>query len=1103
MRIAQLGKYKIVDKLGQGAMGEVFRAHDPVLGRDVAVKITAGKLGGDEAARQRFLREARAAAQLNHPNIVTVYDFGEEQGVAYMAMELLEGTDLRALIEKGRIKDLEDKLAVMEQILDGLAFAHAKGLVHRDLKPANIHVLPNGQVKVMDFGLARREEDAAATGAVMGTPYYMAPETAQGQASTTRTDVFSLGAVFYELLSGKRPFTGPSIPAVLLAVATKDPEPLAQAAPQLPAALGPFVSRALAKNPDGRYADAAEMLEALRIVWSGGELPEASVHPTFATLDESPARTLGPSLSSRPDTPDELRTALDEIDQYLADRVPPLMACDAVSQLTKVPLEGAAAELWAWAEKQQLMEVLHPIVDLLFHALHKLSMVGELGLVEKNGLIAYLRGVGLELATALPPGDRDRLRRALRHLGESEMVRTGPVELRKMVEPPASTTLSATPGLKRLSLLEQRLRRGVGTTPAAQVAHRRVVSQAITLAANEARSERELEDHLRRLRSVGVASGAEHVFRSLGGELADWALPKMASDTADLGPAHEVQAMKQIVSLPEDPVEVARRYHHLVTAAVEQFNAGNLGGAVQMFELATKLAAEKKIEKGYTEPVLARGHEALDAGRMRQYLERPDRHPQLQTVMAFFESGLGPGTLLDEMENEERRDRRRLLLDLLAIHGDRARSVALTRLLSSLAKPASDFARRNWIYLLRVMPRPAGEAPEAEIDAVSRFATPGNPAYLAKEALLHLSHTRHPHAAHALVTLLRAWEEQLETEALPPPEREEALGTLDRIASGLARQGGRKAWGELVDHALSRQPKLGATLDRLSELGLQDLSSAPDVVSRLSDAVQDALPRGVFSRLVARRDHELPALIGALAGTRTPAVRALLEDVARRFASHEAGRAATRAMEAPAPPAPAGISGELDPYALPNLLHRVAEARSTGTLNLLPGEGAGLPATVGFVQGAIVAARWAQRQGLDAVYQLFERPFAGRYAFDPVTKPARAGSLGELQAILREGVRRARELRRASAIVPDDVPLEATGAAPGTVQEETEYDLVVTLWQRSCSGVSVERLETELAADVFRILRPLAQWIEEGALRPVLPPEPAAAPAASASAPGT
>ena len=1092
MRVEQLGKYKIVDKLGQGAMGEVFRAHDPVLGRDVAIKVTAGKLSGDEASRQRFLREARAAAQLTHPNIVTVYDYGEEPAT-YIVMELLEGTDLRALIEQGRIQSLEDKLAVMEQILDGLAFAHSKGLVHRDLKPGNIHLLPNGQVKIMDFGLARHEEDAAATGAVMGTPYYMAPETAQGEATTTRSDVFSLGVLFYELLSGKRPFTGASVPAVLLAVATKDPEPLAQAAPDLPPALGPFVGRALAKNPEGRYADAAEMLDALRVVWSGGELPEAAERPSFAEVDHTPARDLGPPLSARPDTPAELRAALEEVDEYLADRVPPLMVSDAVSQLASVPLEAAAAELWAWAERQQSQQVLHPMVDLLFHALHKLSVIGELELIEKNGLIAYLRGVGLELSSALPSGDRERLRRALRQLGESEMVRTGPAELRKMAEPAPEPV--ATPGLKRLSVIEQRLRRSVaGASPAAQLAHRRVVSQAITIAATEAKSERELEEHLRRLRGVGVASGAEHVFRSLGAELADWALPKNMQDTADLGPVHEVQAMKQIVSLPEDPVEVARRFRHLVTAAVEQFNGGNLGGAVQMFELATKLAIEKKVEKGYTEPVVARGHEALDSSRMRQYLERPDRHPQMQAVMAFFETGLGPQTLLDEMEGEQRRDRRRLLLDMLLLHGERARAATLTRLLAAHVKPTSDFARRNWLYLLRLMPRPAGESPDAEIAGVARCATPHNPPFVVREALLYLGQTHHTLASEGLERLLHTWEDQLETQSLDPAALEEAQGTLDRLAAALARQGGRRAWGALVEHALSRRPRWGDTLARLGELSSHDLTIAPDVVERLSAAVQEALPRGMLGRLVARRDHDLPTLIGALAGTRTPAVRSLLEDVARRFASQEAGRSASRALEVQPPSAPsAAISGDLDAYALPHLLHRIAETRSTGTLNLLPHEGGGGPATVGFLRGTVVSARRAQRQGLDALYQVFERPFDGRYAFDPATAPGLSNPLGDLQAILREGVRRARELRWTSAIVPDDVRLEATGVAPGTVLEEPEYDLVVLLWQRACDGAAAEQLESELTADAYRILRPLAQWIEEGALRAALP-EPAPAP---------
>ena len=1100
MELSQVGKFKIVDKLGAGAMGEVFRAHDPVLGRDVAIKVVAGKLSDDPRARERFQREAQSAAQLNHPNIITVYDFGEEQGMAYMAMELLEGSDLRELLAQGKVKSLEDKLSLMEQMLDGLAFAHAKGVVHRDLKPGNVHVLPNGQVKIMDFGLARRAQDGAATGVIMGTPFYMAPEQAQGERATTRSDIFSLGTMFYEMLAGKRPFTGPSIPAVLFAVAHKEPEPLAAIAPDITPGLAALVTRALSKKPDERYADATEMLQALRVAWAGGDVAAA---PAYAAVDQTPARGLGPALSALPGTSPDLRSAVEEIDQYLADRVPPLMVADSVALFADAPVEGAAAEIVAWAERQQAVQADLPLVDLLFHALHKLSVIGEFHLVEDQKLLAFLRAVGAAIAESCPPGaDRDRFRRALSHLGESEMVRTGPVEMmRRKAEPPAPepALVAATPGLRRLSILEQRLRKeGIGKGPAAETARRRVVSQAITAAATEAKSEKELEDHLRRLRSMGVESGAQQVFRNLGQELADWAMPKeIVSDTADLGPANEVQAMKKIVSLPEDPIEVARRFRHLVSAATEQFNAGNLGRAVQMFELATKLAGEKKVEAGFMEPIVRKGHEALEDRRLRQYMDRPDRHAQLQAVMGFFAPGLGPAALLDQLETEERRDKRKLLLDLLVVHGEAARAVARARLETSVEAAASDFARRNWIYLLRLVPRPAGQALDGEIDAVARFASPGNPAFLAKEALTHLGQARHPRATSALVSLLGAWEAELEREDVDEAAREEGIASLDRVASALARQERPEAWRALVEHALSAGPELGGTTTRLAELGTRDLSSSPDVVQTLVTAVREGLPRGMLGRLVGRKGHDLPALVGALAGTRTPEVRALLEEVQKRFAGQDPGRAAGRALEGhPAPASPtavAGHSGELDPYGLPALLHRLAEGKANGTLNLLPKESGGVPATIGFSHGHPVTARWAHREGEAAVYQLFERPFEGNFAFDvSAAPPAGGGALPTLPSLVKEGVRRARELQRSSAVVPEDLPLEATGAAPGTVVDEPAYDLIVALWEKACARVPVRQIEAELAVDAFRVHRPLAQWLEEGALRITSPPaEPA------------
>ena len=185
--IGQIGKYRILGKIGQGAMGEVYKAHDPVLGRFVAIKTISKGVSSDDKARERFQKEAQSAAHLNHPNIITVYDFGEEEGTIYMAMELLEGTDLRELIEKRALTKIAEKLGIMEQICDGLAFAHAKGVVHRDLKPGNIHILPSGQAKIMDFGLARRSEDAARTSVIRCSPQISPPMRPMSVSNTTRS----------------------------------------------------------------------------------------------------------------------------------------------------------------------------------------------------------------------------------------------------------------------------------------------------------------------------------------------------------------------------------------------------------------------------------------------------------------------------------------------------------------------------------------------------------------------------------------------------------------------------------------------------------------------------------------------------------------------------------------------------------------------------------------------------------------------------------------------------------------------------------------------------------------------------------------------------
>src|SRR5688572_11530041 len=290
MQLDQIGKYRIVGKIGQGAMGEVYKAHDAVLNRMVAIKTINADLGADETLRKRFQREAQSAARLNHPNIITVYDYGEERNKIYMAMELLEGTDLKQTIARRRPLSLDDKLEIMDQMCDGLAFAHAGDIVHRDLKPANIHLLANGQVKIMDFGLARLGgSEMTRTGMVMGTPHYMSPEQVRGERADSRSDIFSLGCVFYELLTYRKPFDADSMHAVLFKVMQEEPPPVTALVPDLPHVLQDLLDRTLAKDPNQRLQDAGQLRAALRLAREAiadgrgdeplAELPAASVAP--------------------------------------------------------------------------------------------------------------------------------------------------------------------------------------------------------------------------------------------------------------------------------------------------------------------------------------------------------------------------------------------------------------------------------------------------------------------------------------------------------------------------------------------------------------------------------------------------------------------------------------------------------------------------------------------------------------------------------------------------------------------------------------------------------------------------------------------------------
>ena len=268
--VRQVGRYRVQGRLGRGGMATVYRAHDPSISRDVAIKFLHASLAEDDECRDRFLREARAAGGLSHPNIVVVHDVGEIEGRPYMAMELVDGAPLSETLEKTPMLPVRDVVLIGMQLARALEYAHARGIVHRDIKPGNIMFLKDGQtIKVTDFGIAHMDDGSSThtqVGAVLGTPQYMSPEQALGEKVDGRSDLFSAGIVMYQMLAGERPFRGDSLVAIAAKIVKEDPPPLAAKRPEVPPALRRVIERCLAKKPEQRYQTGQELADALKKV---------------------------------------------------------------------------------------------------------------------------------------------------------------------------------------------------------------------------------------------------------------------------------------------------------------------------------------------------------------------------------------------------------------------------------------------------------------------------------------------------------------------------------------------------------------------------------------------------------------------------------------------------------------------------------------------------------------------------------------------------------------------------------------------------------------------------------------------------------------------
>ena len=395
MEASKLGRFELVSEIGRGAMGIVYKAKDPMLERTVAIKtinLTMDK-DGAEMYEKRFYQEARAAGGLNHPNIVTIYDIGRSESLCYMAMEYIEGAELRTLLLPGKPLPVQKALAIAAQVAEGLAYAHERGVVHRDIKPANIMVPESGPVKITDFGIARMRTSnvQTQTGMMMGSPKYMSPEQVIGKRADHRSDVFSLGVILYEMLTGAAPFTGESVNAVMYQIVNFVPPAPSAINPASPPALDQIVARMLAKAVDERAQSAAEIARGLRdcehqvhgapSATSTLPLPGLAPGPTPAVVDrEVKSAVLAQTVerSRRVETTDPEAPAARgvsrtfdslEATQRLVALSDAARQSDPSAGTLPFPLQAAHAAAGGWKRRDTLIVVAGAVAGLIVAAL--------------------------------------------------------------------------------------------------------------------------------------------------------------------------------------------------------------------------------------------------------------------------------------------------------------------------------------------------------------------------------------------------------------------------------------------------------------------------------------------------------------------------------------------------------------------------------------------------------------------------------------------------------------------------------------------------------------------------------------------------------------
>jgi serine/threonine-protein kinase len=373
-----LGRYEVVAELGKGAMGVVYRANDPMLNRMVAIKTINTEEAGHEGMAEyeaRFYTEAKAAGGLNHPNIIIIYDIGKSGHLVYMAMEYIEGRELREMLAEGQPLPVALAIDVAAQVGEGLAYAHQHHVVHRDIKPANIMITPEGRAKIADFGIARMRssETRTQTGIILGSPRYIAPEQVVGKRADHRSDIFSLGVILYESLTGTTPFNGEGLSALMYQITNHDPVPPSSVNPQVPVMLDYIIAKVLAKSPDARYQSAADFANDLREcraqLETGVQSAGANLTPT-RPIPLAPQAAAPPTPQAGQDLSDEavssptkgISRAFDSLEatarlmrQIGADGTTEFVATKAFSATTISRARAFRSEVHPWGRRENVI----------------------------------------------------------------------------------------------------------------------------------------------------------------------------------------------------------------------------------------------------------------------------------------------------------------------------------------------------------------------------------------------------------------------------------------------------------------------------------------------------------------------------------------------------------------------------------------------------------------------------------------------------------------------------------------------------------------------------------------------------------------------------